>query len=191
MAVNRKLTKDRWNLDPGLKGETSFGEQSHVKCFWNDSQRLRGVLSLGLTSCRLRDIREVTFAKFRKFMTHLISPWQKPLLPFPSLLPRVSGAPVVLCCEEWAPIRLEQMGERRVFSLRGGPCIVIDAAPHSPRAGNTARGAAKRYGEAEQRSLLRPHEVWDKRRDPGEPTALWLGLKGGYGGICGLWQRFG
>jgi len=46
MAVNRKLTKDRWNLDPGLKGETNLREQSHVKRFWNDSQRLDEVLVL-------------------------------------------------------------------------------------------------------------------------------------------------
>jgi hypothetical protein len=37
MAVNRKLPWERWNLDPGLKGKTKFGEQSHLKRFWNDS----------------------------------------------------------------------------------------------------------------------------------------------------------
>ena len=37
MAVNRKLPWERWNLDPGLKGKTKFGEQSHLKHFWNDS----------------------------------------------------------------------------------------------------------------------------------------------------------
>src|SRR5216684_3669406 len=39
MAVNRKLPKNRWNLDPGLKGKTKFEEQSHLKRFWNDSQK--------------------------------------------------------------------------------------------------------------------------------------------------------
>ena len=39
MAVNRKLPKKRKNLDPGLKGKTKSGEQSHLKRFCNDSQR--------------------------------------------------------------------------------------------------------------------------------------------------------
>jgi hypothetical protein len=46
MAVNRKLPKERLNLDPGLMGKTKFREQIHLKRFWNDSQ--------------LREIREVT-----------------------------------------------------------------------------------------------------------------------------------
>jgi hypothetical protein len=41
MAVNRKLPKDRWNLDPGLDRKTNFGQQSHLKRFWNDSQRAK------------------------------------------------------------------------------------------------------------------------------------------------------
>jgi hypothetical protein len=36
-AVNQKLPKERSDLDPGLKGETNFGEQSHLKLFWKDS----------------------------------------------------------------------------------------------------------------------------------------------------------
>jgi hypothetical protein len=40
MAVNRKLHAERLNLDPGLKGKTEFGEQSHLKRFWKDSQRV-------------------------------------------------------------------------------------------------------------------------------------------------------
>jgi hypothetical protein len=40
MAVNRKLPAGGLNLDPGLKGKTKFGEQSHLKRFWNDSQRV-------------------------------------------------------------------------------------------------------------------------------------------------------
>jgi hypothetical protein len=39
MAVNRKLPAERLNLDPGLQRKTKFGEQSHLKRFWNDSQR--------------------------------------------------------------------------------------------------------------------------------------------------------
>jgi len=39
MAVNGKLPKKRWNLDPGLKGKTKSGEQSHLKRFWNNYQR--------------------------------------------------------------------------------------------------------------------------------------------------------
>jgi hypothetical protein len=44
MAVNRKLTKDRWNLDPVLERKTNFEQQSHLKHFWNDSQQCYGVL---------------------------------------------------------------------------------------------------------------------------------------------------
>jgi len=40
MAVNRKLPAGGLNLDPGLQGKTKFGEQSHLKRFWNDSQRV-------------------------------------------------------------------------------------------------------------------------------------------------------
>jgi hypothetical protein len=39
MAVNRKLPAERLNLDPGLKRKTKFGEHSHLKRFWNASQR--------------------------------------------------------------------------------------------------------------------------------------------------------
>jgi len=39
MAVNRKLPTKRLNLDPGLKGKTKFGGQSHLKRFWIDSKR--------------------------------------------------------------------------------------------------------------------------------------------------------
>ncbi|SRR5216684_1211300 len=69
--------------------------------------------------------------------------------------------------------------------------IVIDAEPSSPRAGNTARSAERQYWGAERQPLLQPGEGWDKLRVLGEPMALWLGLMGGYSGICGPWQRFG
>src|SRR5260370_42248787 len=39
MAVNGKLPKKRWNLDPGLKGKTKSGEQSHLKRVCNNYQR--------------------------------------------------------------------------------------------------------------------------------------------------------
>jgi hypothetical protein len=33
MAVNRRLLKERLNLDPGLKQKTKFGARSHLKVF--------------------------------------------------------------------------------------------------------------------------------------------------------------
>jgi len=33
MAVNRRLPKERLNLDPGLTGKTNLDRQSHLKCF--------------------------------------------------------------------------------------------------------------------------------------------------------------
>jgi hypothetical protein len=60
MAVNRKLPAERLNLDPGLKRKTKFGEHSHLKRFWNDSQRVWSFWILQLASSQLREIREVT-----------------------------------------------------------------------------------------------------------------------------------
>jgi hypothetical protein len=38
MAVNRRLLKERLNLDPGLNGKTKPREKNHLKLFWKDSQ---------------------------------------------------------------------------------------------------------------------------------------------------------
>jgi hypothetical protein len=46
------------NLDPRLKGKTKFGEQSHLKRFWNDSQR--GI------KLRIANWRVLTCEKFEK-----------------------------------------------------------------------------------------------------------------------------
>jgi len=40
MAVNRKLLKERLNLDPGLVGKTKPGEKNHLKLFYKDSQEV-------------------------------------------------------------------------------------------------------------------------------------------------------
>jgi len=39
MAVNRRLLKERWNLDPGLIGKTKPRNKNHLKHFWKDSQQ--------------------------------------------------------------------------------------------------------------------------------------------------------
>jgi hypothetical protein len=65
MAVNRKLPTERLNLDPGLKGKTKFEEQSHLKRFWNDSQRVwsSGFRTGGFSPCvKLRS----NIVKFRR-----------------------------------------------------------------------------------------------------------------------------
>lgn len=38
MAVNRRLLKERLNLDPGLIGKTKKPGKNHLKLFWKDSQ---------------------------------------------------------------------------------------------------------------------------------------------------------
>jgi hypothetical protein len=38
MAVNRRLLKERLNLDPGLNGKTKPREKNHLKLFLKDSQ---------------------------------------------------------------------------------------------------------------------------------------------------------
>jgi hypothetical protein len=49
MAVNRRPSKERLNLDPGLSGKTNFGGNHHLKLFLNVSQRkLKG----GTGKCR-------------------------------------------------------------------------------------------------------------------------------------------
>jgi hypothetical protein len=60
MAVNRKLLTERLNLDPGLKRKTKFGEQSHLKRFWNDSQRACRSGFCTLSGSHLREPHEVT-----------------------------------------------------------------------------------------------------------------------------------
>ena len=43
MAVNRRPSKERLNLDPGLSGKTNFGGNNHLKLFLNVSQtKLKG-----------------------------------------------------------------------------------------------------------------------------------------------------
>lgn len=43
MAVNRRPSKERLNLDPGLSGKTNFGGNHHLKLFLNVSQtKLKG-----------------------------------------------------------------------------------------------------------------------------------------------------
>ena len=58
MAVNRKLPTARLNLDPGLKRKTKFGEQSHLKHFWNDYQ--------GDMKCLILNWRILTAVNFKK-----------------------------------------------------------------------------------------------------------------------------
>ena len=38
MAVNRRPSKERLNLDPGLSGKTNLGGNNHLKLFWKVSQ---------------------------------------------------------------------------------------------------------------------------------------------------------
>ena len=38
MAVNRRLLKERLNLNPGLVGKTKPFGKNHLKVFWKDSQ---------------------------------------------------------------------------------------------------------------------------------------------------------
>lgn len=43
MAVNRRPSKERLNLDPGLSGKTNFDRNNHLKLFLNVSQtKLKG-----------------------------------------------------------------------------------------------------------------------------------------------------
>ena len=69
MAVNRRLLKERLNLDPGLIGKTKPHEKNHLKLFWKNSQ--------GELNCRMHGIggnraflpveRNSNFVKFRNF----------------------------------------------------------------------------------------------------------------------------
>ncbi len=49
MAVNRRLLKERLNLNPGLKQKTKPARQSHLKLFSKDSQP--GIRSAGAADC--------------------------------------------------------------------------------------------------------------------------------------------
>ncbi len=61
MAVNRRLLKERLNLDTGLKQKTKPGKRSHLKLFWKNSQfvvNYRRTNLLGEMSFAANNLRE-------------------------------------------------------------------------------------------------------------------------------------
>jgi hypothetical protein len=64
MAVNRKLPRNRWNLDPGLWGKTKLAGQTHLKRLWNDSEPDVKCGILELADSYLRVVRGNNFAEF-------------------------------------------------------------------------------------------------------------------------------